>query len=1223
MKKLLVVLLTLALCVSMLASCDFLKNFADIRGEGNNQETPKEFNVDAAAEYIYNLYKNKSVTATDFEVTAVANIAGVPHTVEWSVDTNKVSIKVKDANTFIVDVDEESPEELAYVLTATIKGGDKTATKSFNLTVPKYVLTPFEEYIDMTEGNVVVKGIVVGINSKAAGNTRNHLFLVDLAGKGGYYSYQMDADPVADLGIEVGMIVEVSGPVSPYSGMQEIKGGVARIVDSTIHEFDIVDITEAFANGSSLKNYVGMLVTIKGVEITGQELGGTSEYLKFKLNGKEAYVRTYVTDFPTSLKETDKATIDAAHLEHFGWNANATGILVLYNSNPYLIPVGVDCFEYLELIVKTDEEKIADVIDQLKLGTSYTSNAVVDLPTAVYPEVVLTWTSNNTDLVAIADGKLTVTVPDAATEVIVTVTATCGDKTATKEFTLKLSKTAESIKDIIDLGASMGHNQNTEEKHLVAGIISEVYNTTYGNMKIVDELGNVLTIYGTYSADGSTRYDAMENAPVAGDYVVIFGIVGQYSGTPQVKNGWIMSITKPTSVKDAIDTGASMEHDTYTEGKVIVTGVITEVYNTKYGNMRITDAEGNILTIYGTYSSTGANRYDTMEGAPVAGDTVTIYGILGQYSGTPQIKNGWIVAVTKGSDTPECTEHVDADGDEKCDVCGADVPAAQPPVEDPAADSTLTIEQVLALGASKEHNTYTEGKYYVTGVITEVYNAQYGNMKITDESGNILTIYGTFNADGTVRYDSLEVKPVAGDTITVYGIVGQYNGTPQVKNGWIVKHTVADAPACEHAEEILPAVDATCTETGLTEGKKCSKCGEILIEQTVIAALGHTFVDGKCACGAEDPNYNPETPEAEWTLVTELKDGDRVLIGAPAYGKLLSALKVSAGSYYNKGVDYSADNFANVTDDEIFVVTVNADGSYTFTSLTGVVIALADSYSSLNADGAHKSWTLKANGDGTFLVYNTGRKTYLEWYNSKGNWSTYTAGNTAEYYLSFYVKTSDSGETPDPECKHTNTVVEGATEATCNTAGFTGNTVCTDCKAVIANGEEIPATGKHTFEKGKCTVCGAEDPNYVKPDEPVTGPVTASKEIKDLIAELGWTSSTTKQEFNLDENVTVKIDGGSNSGKAYNGDHIRVYATDTPAGTITINVAEGYELVSIKVTTVTGTYAFLYVSGTTTDISNVSTAVSGSSVVLETVKNGSNGKQVRVLAIEVVYQPVA
>lgn len=110
---------------------------------------------------------------------------------------------------------------------------------------------------------------------------------------------------------------------------------------------------------------------------------------------------------------------------------------------------------------------------------------------------------------------------------------------------------------------------------------------------------------------------------------------------------------------------------------------------------------------------------------------------------------------------------------------------------DPAADSTLTVAEVIALGASKEHNTYTEGKYYVTGVITEVYNETYGNMKITDAAGNILTIYGTYDADGTNRYDAMEVKPVAGDTVTIYGVVGQYNDTPQVKNGWITAHTPA------------------------------------------------------------------------------------------------------------------------------------------------------------------------------------------------------------------------------------------------------------------------------------------------------------------------------------------------------------------------------------------------------------------------------------------------
>jgi len=38
------------------------------------------------------------------------------------------------------------------------------------------------------------------------------------------------------------------------------------------------------------------------------------------------------------------------------------------------------------------------------------------------------------------------------------------------------------------------------------------------------------------------------------------------------------------------------------------------------------------------------------------------------------------------------------------------------------------------------------------------------------------------------------------------------------------------------------AVAATCTETGLTEGKHCDVCGEVLVAQEVVAALGHTEV---------------------------------------------------------------------------------------------------------------------------------------------------------------------------------------------------------------------------------------------------------------------------------------------------------------------------------------------------------------------------------------------
>ena len=73
---------------------------------------------------------------------------------------------------------------------------------------------------------------------------------------------------------------------------------------------------------------------------------------------------------------------------------------------------------------------------------------------------------------------------------------------------------------------------------------------------------------------------------------------------------------------------------------------------------------------------------------------------------------------------------------------------------------------------------------------------------------------------------------------------------------------------CEHIEVIDKAVDPTCTEEGLTEGKHCSVCGEILVKQQIIDLAEHNYDNGSCTvCGELQP-----TPNSYFTF-TKLSDG--------------------------------------------------------------------------------------------------------------------------------------------------------------------------------------------------------------------------------------------------------------------------------------------------------------------------------------------------------------
>ena len=73
----------------------------------------------------------------------------------------------------------------------------------------------------------------------------------------------------------------------------------------------------------------------------------------------------------------------------------------------------------------------------------------------------------------------------------------------------------------------------------------------------------------------------------------------------------------------------------------------------------------------------------------------------------------------------------------------------------------------------------------------------------------------------------------------VFGEAWASNGT----NHWHECECGNKTDSAEHTKVDLDAVDATCTETGLSKGAKCSVCERVMIKQTEMPANGHSYGD--------------------------------------------------------------------------------------------------------------------------------------------------------------------------------------------------------------------------------------------------------------------------------------------------------------------------------------------------------------------------------------------
>ena len=70
-----------------------------------------------------------------------------------------------------------------------------------------------------------------------------------------------------------------------------------------------------------------------------------------------------------------------------------------------------------------------------------------------------------------------------------------------------------------------------------------------------------------------------------------------------------------------------------------------------------------------------------------------------------------------------------------------------------------------------------------------------------------------------------------------------------------------ELPALGHDWEVIPEVISTCTKKGSTAGVRCTRCGEYMLEPHEVPMIYHDYQNGKCTvCGAEDPDYKPDEP---------------------------------------------------------------------------------------------------------------------------------------------------------------------------------------------------------------------------------------------------------------------------------------------------------------------------------------------------------------------------
>ncbi|MEE0118288.1 MAG: BACON domain-containing protein [Bacteroidaceae bacterium] len=370
---------------------------------------------------------------------------------------------------------------------------------------------------------------------------------------------------------------------------------------------------------------------------------------------------------------------------------------------------------------------------------------------------------------------------------------------------------------------------------VVSGTITKIVNTTYGNWYMTDGTAE-LYIYGTLDAEGKTKNFTSLGLEV-GDKVTIEGPKSSYNGDPQMVNVTVLDIEKALLkiVSEATEVdkeGGVLEIKLASKGKGAFFSVADECQDwISYSDAEYIDGVPSKLepnpadTIVYTFNIApndgsareGCISFFANEGEPIpytftqAGgiadvtvaqflaaevDDAKQYRIVGHVTGFNNYNNNFYVKdytgevyayyVNTQGQTLAIGDFVTVVG-KRSEYKGT----PQMPKGTLLEKYTATPEVSVAEFLTKEDGN--DVYYKLTGTITEIKNAQYGNVYLQDANGDIVYVYGLlpgYGATGAAKQGLVEAMGLkVGDTLTIVGNKASYKGSPQVGNAVYMSHT--------------------------------------------------------------------------------------------------------------------------------------------------------------------------------------------------------------------------------------------------------------------------------------------------------------------------------------------------------------------------------------------------------------------------------------------------